>query len=82
MNIRLPPNQQKWLEQQVEAGHFGSIEDAVAFAVADLMEAGQDDLSWARPYVDAARSATAQGEVVPLDEALADLDAHLAALKR
>jgi hypothetical protein len=33
-------------------------------------------------YVDEARAAAARGEVVPLDDALADIDAHLAALKR
>ena len=82
MNVRLPPDQQKWLEEQVAAGRFGSIDDAVAFAVADLMGSGADDLAWAKPYVDEARAATARGEVAPLDDALADIDAHLATLKR
>ena len=36
MNIKLPGNQQKWLEEQVAAGRFGSVDDAVAVAVADL----------------------------------------------
>jgi Arc/MetJ-type ribon-helix-helix transcriptional regulator len=36
MNINLPGNQQKWLEEQVAAGRFGSVDDAVAVAVADL----------------------------------------------
>jgi hypothetical protein len=46
------------------------------------LAAGADDLAWAKPYVDEARSAAARGEVAPLDEALADIDAHLAELKR
>ncbi len=82
MNIRLPPNQQKWLEEQVAAGRFGSVDDAVAIAVADLMAINDDDLAWAKPYVDEARAAAARGETVPLDDALADMDAHLATLKR
>ncbi len=82
MNIKLPANQKKWLEEQVAAGRFGSIDDAVALAVADLMGTGDDDLAWAKPYVDEARAAAARGETMPLDDAVADIDAHLAALKR
>jgi antitoxin ParD1/3/4 len=82
MNIRLPTNQQKWLEEQVAAGRFDSVDDAVALAVADLMAIDGDDLTWAKPYVDEARAAAARGEVVPIDDALADIDAHLATLKR
>jgi hypothetical protein len=43
---------------------------------------GADDFAWAKPYVDEARSGAARGEVAPLDEALTDIDGHLAALKR
>jgi antitoxin ParD1/3/4 len=82
MNIKLPGNQQKWLEGQVAAGKFRSVDDAVAIAVADLMGIGDDDLAWAKPYVDEARAAVARGEAVSLEDAVADIDAHLAALKR
>jgi Arc/MetJ-type ribon-helix-helix transcriptional regulator len=82
MNIKLPGKQQKWLEEQVAAGQFGSVDDAVAIAVADLMGIGDDDLSCAKPYVDEARAAVAQGEAVSLEDAVADIDAHLASLKR
>jgi antitoxin ParD1/3/4 len=81
MNIRLPPAQQEWLQQQVAAGRFDSIEDAVAVAVADLMAIDSDDLAWAKPLVEEARSAAARGEVVPLDEAIDDIDVYLAKLK-
>jgi hypothetical protein len=68
----------------VAAGRFDSVDDAVA--VADLMESGDadlsSDLSWAKPYVDEARAAAAQGEAVSLDDAIHDIDAHLATLKR
>jgi hypothetical protein len=42
----------------------------------------RDDLTWAKPDVDEARAAAARGEVVSLEDALADIDVHLAALKR
>lgn len=82
MNIRLPTEQQAWLEAQVAAGHFESIEDAVAVAVADLMVIDQDDLAWAKADVDEARAAATRGETVSVDDAVADIDAHLASLKR
>ena len=82
MTITLRPTQQKWLEEQVEAGRFPSVDDAVAIAVAELMEATDDDLAWAKPYVDEARQAASRGEVVSLEDALADIDAHLDTLKR
>jgi antitoxin ParD1/3/4 len=81
MNIRLAADQQKWLEEQVAAGRFDSVEDAVAAAVADLMAADRDDLAWAKPHVDEARAAASRGEVVPLDDAIADIDAYLASLE-
>ena len=82
MNICLRPDQQAWLEAQVAAGHFGSVDDAIALAVSDLMAIGDDDLAWAKPYVDEGRAAAAHGEVVSLDDAVSDIDAHVAALKR
>lgn len=82
MTITLRPAQQEWLEEQVAAGKFPSVDDAVAIAVAELMEAADDDLGWARPDVEEARDAAARGEVVSLEDALADIDAHLTTLKR
>jgi antitoxin ParD1/3/4 len=80
MNVSLSPAQQQWLEAQVAAGQFHSVDEAVA--VADLMAISYDDLGWAKSYVAEARAAAERGEVVSLDDALADMDAHLAALKR
>jgi Arc/MetJ-type ribon-helix-helix transcriptional regulator len=82
MNVSLSPAQQQWLEAQVAAGQFHSVDEAVAVAVADLMAISYDDLGWAKSYVAEARAAAERGEVVSLDDALADMDAHLAALKR
>ena len=82
MNIKLPHEQSDWLLMQADAGHFPSVDNAVATAVADFMAAGDDDPAWAKPYVDEGRAAVARGEVVSVDEAIADIDAHMAALKR
>jgi antitoxin ParD1/3/4 len=69
MTIQLSPEQQQWLEAQVAAGHFSSLEQAVAVAVADLMAAAEDDLDWARPLVDEAIASLERGEGIPADEA-------------
>lgn len=59
------------------AGHFASLEQAVAVAVADLMATGEDDLAWARPLVDIAVAELERGEGVPADEAMAQIQSAL-----
>jgi len=81
MNITLPPEQQKWLEAEVTAGRFHSIDDAVAAAVAELMSIHDDDLAWARPYVEQARASVARGDVVSGDEFFKRLKTKLDALR-
>jgi Arc/MetJ-type ribon-helix-helix transcriptional regulator len=71
MTIQLSPEQQRWLEDQVAAGHFASLEQAAAVAVADLMTTASDDLDWAKPLVDEAAAELEGGEGVPGDEAIA-----------
>jgi Arc/MetJ-type ribon-helix-helix transcriptional regulator len=71
MTIQLSPEQQQWLEAQVAAGHFSSLEQAVAVAIADLMAIAEDDLDWAKPLVDEAAAELDRGEGVPADEAFA-----------
>jgi hypothetical protein len=56
---------------------IASIDEAVAIAVADLMAIADDDSSWAKPYVDEARAAAERGEILALDEAVDDIEAHL-----
>lgn len=74
MTITLTREQQEWLEAEVAAGRFASVEEAVQVAIADLMHAADtDDLSWAKPYLDEARAQFERGEVVTLDE----FDAHV-----
>ena len=71
MTIQLSPEQQQWLEAQVAAGHFSSLEQAVAVAIADLMATVEDDLDWAKSLVDEAAAELDRGEGVPADEAFA-----------
>lgn len=71
MTIQLSPEQQRWLEAQVAAGHFASLEQAVAVAVADLMATAPDDLDWAKPLVDKAAAELDRGEGVTGDDAIA-----------
>lgn len=69
MNIQLPPDQQKWLEEQVKAGRFATLDEAIAAAVDDLRVSQiDDDLSWAKPYVDEALEQVRRGEVMPGEE--------------
>ena len=74
MNVKLPPRQLEWLEAQVAAGQFASVNEALTVAVADLMAIEQDDLAWAKPYVDAARESIARGDVISGEEFFRHLD--------
>jgi len=69
MTVQLSPEQQQWLEAQVAAGNFSSLEEAVAVAIADLMATAEDDLDWAKPLVDEAIASVERGEGIPADEA-------------
>ncbi len=75
MVVQLPLEQQRWLEEQVAAGHFASLEEALAVAVSDLMAASEDDLDWARPLVEVGLAEVERGDMVDGDEALARLSA-------
>jgi Arc/MetJ-type ribon-helix-helix transcriptional regulator len=33
MNITLTPEQERWVRQQVDAGHFATAEEAIGFAI-------------------------------------------------
>jgi len=81
MNIKLSPEQAQWLEARVADGQFDSPEQAVRQMIAERMALEPDDFAWAKPRAEEARADLARGEVVSLDEALADIDAHVASLK-
>lgn len=81
MKVALPSEQMKWLEAEVAAGHFKSVDDAISAAVAGLMTAQHDDLAWAKPYVEQAREAVARGDVTAGDDFIRRLDSKLASLR-
>ena len=68
MNINLPREQREWLEAQVKAGAYESLDDAVASIIAEHMELDIDDLAWAKPLVDEALAAADRGETMTLEE--------------
>jgi antitoxin ParD1/3/4 len=81
MNISLPKEQLEWLEAEVAAGHFSSIDEALSFAVAELKSLHEDDMAWAKPYVDEARSQVARGETLSGDEFFRWLDGRIERLR-
>jgi Arc/MetJ-type ribon-helix-helix transcriptional regulator len=76
MPLQLKPEQVQWLEQQVAAGRFESIEDAVQLAVADMMSSEASDLTWAKPLLEKARHSLARGEGIPADAVRAELEGY------
>ena len=82
MNISLPKEQEEWLEAEVAAGHFSSVDEALRVAVAELKALQEDDLAWAKPYVDEARAEIARGETIPGDEFLKWLRERTESLQR
>jgi Arc/MetJ-type ribon-helix-helix transcriptional regulator len=80
MKIDLPADQKKWLEAEVAAGHFSSVEEALSIAISDLRAAGQADLSWIKPYVDEARREAEAGNTIRGEDFLAELDQIIASI--
>ncbi len=75
MTITLTPAQIHWLETEVAAGRFASVDEAAQAIIAERMatdgEAGAidtDDLDWVVPLLDEARAGVTRGEVMTLDE--------------
>ena len=78
MNIRLKPDTEEWLKTQVAEGRFESIEDAVeALVLDDRLQAklNDEDLSWAKPYIDEGLADLEAGRVRPAEEVFAELRA-------
>jgi antitoxin ParD1/3/4 len=81
MNIRLSPEHEKWLSEQVAAGAFASIDDALAWVIEGVIHIADDDLEWARPLIAEAEASFARGEGIPGDDFLAWLDHRLDTLR-
>ena len=85
MSVSLTPEQQAWLTAHVERGEFRSIDEAarqlIDERIAERMAEENDDLAWAKPYVDEALLEVAAGKVLTRQEHEARIDALLASLK-
>ena len=84
-SISLTPEQQAWLTTQVERGEFRSIDEAarqlIDERIFERMTEENDDLAWAKPYVDEALADVAGGRVLTREEHEARMDALLASPK-
>ena len=84
MTISLTPEQQAWIETHVRRGEFASVEEAAQQLIDERIAERtieDDDLIWAKPYADEARTAVARGDVITRDEHRARNAARLASLK-
>ncbi len=81
MSVTLKPEQLTWIEAHVAAGDFASVEEAVRQLIDDRIAELDDDMAWAKPYVDEARAGLARGEVMTLEEHRARNAARLAAFR-
>jgi antitoxin ParD1/3/4 len=81
MTITLDPDQEAWLEARVASGDFASVEEAarrlIAERIAELALEENDDMAWAKPYVDEALAEVERGEVISFEEHEARNDARL-----
>ncbi len=81
MNVHLSPEHRKWLSDQVSAGTFASVDEALAWAIQGMIPVADDAMAWARPYLEKADASLARGEGISGDEFLAGLDRRLESLR-
>ena len=84
MTITLTPEQEAWVAAHVESGDFPSVEAAVRQLLDERIAERaleEDDLAWAKPYVDEALADVESGKVITLEEHEARTAARLAAIK-
>ena len=84
MSVTLSPDHQAWLAARIDSGEFDSLDDAMRQLIEERISERmleEDDLAWAKPYVDEALAGVARGEVISHDEYRARNTARLAALR-
>jgi antitoxin ParD1/3/4 len=81
MGIILTPEQEAWLQARVTSGDFTSVEEAARQLlderIAERTVEENDDLAWAKPYVDEEFADIERGDFLSLDEHLARTEARL-----
>jgi antitoxin ParD1/3/4 len=84
VTVTLTPEQEAWLAARVAKGDFASPEAAALrlldASMADYAGIEQDDLAWAKPYVDEAIAQVDRGDVLTVEEHDARIDALMAKL--
>ena len=77
MNIRLKPETEEWLKAQVAAGRYPSVEEAVEILLvaAKLGQApvNNQDLAWAKHYLEESAAAREAGDAIPAEEVQREL---------
>jgi antitoxin ParD1/3/4 len=84
MAISLTPDQHAWIDARVASGDFASIEAGVRQLLDERiteLSIQEDDLAWAKPYVDEALAEVARGEVMTREEHRSRVIALLASFK-
>jgi antitoxin ParD1/3/4 len=84
MTVTLTPEQIAWIDAHVARGDFPSVEDAVRQLIDERIaerSVEDDNLAWAKPFVDAAIAEAERGDVMSLDEHKARNRARLAAMR-
>lgn len=86
MTITLDPEQEARIKTRVARGDFASVEDAARQLIDEaLVERAleeNDDMAWAKPYVDEALAEVERGEEISLEEHKARNVARLLALRK
>ena len=76
MQIQLTKEHEEWLQTQVAAGRFTSLEKAVAEAI-DNLKSEDDELGWAKPLVEEGLAELNRGEAIPAEQVFARVEARL-----
>ncbi|MDE3177333.1 MAG: hypothetical protein KGM15_14620 [Pseudomonadota bacterium] len=86
MTITLDPEQEARIKTRVARGDFASVEEAARQLIDEaLVERAleeNDDMAWAKPYVDEALAEVERGEEISLEEHKARNVARLLALRK
>lgn len=68
MTISLTPQQHRWLESQVTAGHYSSVDEAARAIIEERMAVDGEGVDWVKPLLDEARASIAAGAGVPYEQ--------------
>lgn len=89
MTITLTRAQIEWLEAEVAAGRFASVDAAAQAIIAERMAENAeadgidlDDLDWTKPFLEEALKGIARGETITLDEFNAEMTRLRAELRK